>query len=114
MTDIVLCRVADLPDPGSRGFEVDDLEGFLVRRGDVIRAYRDSCPHTGVPLAWAPGNYLDSDDALIQCAFHGALFLIDTGECVHGPCVGRSLEPLPIRVEAGDVLLDAGALDDIG
>ena len=109
MTWAELCRLADLPDPGSRGFEVDGIEGFVVRHDGIVRAYRDRCPHTGVPLAWSPDPYLDSDGELIQCARHGALFLIDSGECVHGPCVGQALEPLPIRIKDGVVLLDMDA-----
>ena len=109
MTWAALCRLADLPDPGSRGFEVDGIEGFLVRRDRIVRGYRDRCPHTGVPLAWSLDLYLDCDGEFIQCALHGALFLIDSGECVYGPCVGQALEPLPIRVEDGVVLLERAA-----
>jgi nitrite reductase/ring-hydroxylating ferredoxin subunit len=110
MTRIIpLCPVESIAEPGSRAFALGELEGFIVRKDGEIRAYRDSCPHTGVPLAWPPGGHLDADGALIQCAMHGALFLPDTGECVHGPCVGRFLEPLPVRVAQGVVELLADA-----
>lgn len=97
--------MTDIADPGSLGFSADGLEGFIVRRGDAVRAYRDSCPHTGAPLAWSPDGFLDVDGELIQCALHGALFLIDTGECVHGPCVGACLQPIAVKLIHGAVWL---------
>jgi len=100
-----LGALADLPDPGSRAFEIGPLDGFLVRRAGQVRAYRDACPHTGAPLAWTPDGYLDDDGELIQCALHGALFIPETGECVHGPCVGAFLTPLPIRIAGGRIRL---------
>jgi nitrite reductase/ring-hydroxylating ferredoxin subunit len=37
---------------------------------------------------------------------HGALFEMDTGLCVAGPCEGMRLRALPVRVERGYVLLE--------
>jgi len=37
---------------------------------------------------------------------HGALFEIDTGACVAGPCMGKALRALPVRVTQGYVMLD--------
>jgi nitrite reductase/ring-hydroxylating ferredoxin subunit len=108
-----LGAVADLPDPGSRAFAVDGTDGFLVRRGDLVRAYVDKCPHIGAPLAWSQDTYLDAEGELIQCAMHGALFLPDSGECVHGPCIGQGLTPVPIRIQDGRVLLDPDELPEI-
>jgi len=36
---------------------------------------------------------------------HGALFDVETGTCVSGPCAGRSLRALPLRVADGWVFL---------
>ena len=36
---------------------------------------------------------------------HDARFLIDSGECVFGPCPGESLEALPIRVQDDSIYL---------
>lgn len=100
MTGHPICQLDEIPDPGSRGFTLDTAEGavdcMLVRRGDTAFAYRNSCPHTGAPLDWQPGRFLDADGELIQCALHGALFLIESGECIHGPCLGAHLESVPI------------------
>jgi nitrite reductase/ring-hydroxylating ferredoxin subunit len=40
---------------------------------------------------------------MIQCAHHGALFLIENGECVTGPCAGQSLRKVDCR-EDGDAI----------
>jgi nitrite reductase/ring-hydroxylating ferredoxin subunit len=104
-----VCRVSDLGDPGSLGFVLDTDAGpeewFVVRRGDCIRAYRNSCPHTGAPLDWVPNQFLDPEGERIQCALHGALFRVETGECLHGPCPGSFLESLSVVVDEGEVLV---------
>ncbi len=104
-----ICTFGRLADPGAYGFSVETggrrVDGFVVRRGDECFAYRNSCPHTGAPLEWVDHQFLDRDGALIQCATHDARFLIDTGECVFGPCPGAFLERLPIAIEGGTVYL---------
>jgi nitrite reductase/ring-hydroxylating ferredoxin subunit len=77
----------------------------LVRRGDQVFGYRNACPHTGAPLDWQPDRFLDAGGELIQCATHGALFRIDDGACLWGPCAGQSLTPLSLVVREGMVLL---------
>jgi len=105
-TELALCRVDELGDPGSRGLQLPlpdgtDLACFVVRRGDRVFAYRNRCPHTGAPLEWRPHQFLDAEGRFIQCALHGALFTPADGRCVHGPCDGDALEPLPVAVRDG-------------
>jgi nitrite reductase/ring-hydroxylating ferredoxin subunit len=106
---IFICRLDRLSDPGSYGFSLDcgddRVAGFVVRRDGECFAYRNSCPHTGSPLDWVDHQFLDIEGALIQCAVHDARFLIDTGECILGPCPGASLESLPIRVNGDNIYL---------
>jgi len=108
----VICPLAELDDPGARGFTLGEgewpLKGFVVRRGAVIRAYVNHCPHAGFPLNWQPHVFLAPGGQLIRCIMHGALFEIDSGECVSGPCAGHGLQPLPIEVRDGCVVLDDG------
>lgn len=108
-----ICELEQLDDPGSHGFSVDfageQVEGFVVRRDGACFAYRNSCPHTGSPLDWVEHQFLDVEGALIQCAVHDARFLIDTGECVFGPCPGESLESLPVEIREGRIYLLATA-----
>lgn len=104
---IELCPLSELPPGGSRGFSLatpalhEDI--FLVRTQDAVHAYRNSCPHTGGPLDWVPDRFLNLDGDLIQCATHDALFRIDDGLCVKGPCAGRSLSAVPVEVFEGRV-----------
>lgn len=111
-TERVLCAVDDLAERPCRGFLVGEgpwrLSGFLVRKGDRVRAYLNRCPHAGHPLNLKPNEFLTPDHSLIVCSSHGALFDIDSGYCVDGPCAGGSLTPIPVQVVAGHVLLAAG------
>lgn len=103
---VLLCRLDELADPGSRGFELAGRRLFLVRQGQQVFAYHNRCPHRGVPLEWVPDQFLDRSGRLIQCASHGALFLPESGECVAGPCSGAHLMPLACEVNAGQVWLN--------
>jgi len=104
-----LCRADEIPEPGSRGFtpKLPDgpLEMFLVRKQGRIYAYVNSCPHTGATLEWLPDRFLDAEEELIQCGLHGALFRIETGECLRGPCVGSFLTAIPAVVREGQVFM---------
>lgn len=113
----LLCRVSQLEEPGSQAFERElpgeeqPLEFFVVRRDGEVYAYRNRCPHTGAPLEWQPDSFLDMDGSFIECAMHGALFEMDSGLCIHGPCVGDRLQPVPLRREGDEVYLDWSALN---
>jgi nitrite reductase/ring-hydroxylating ferredoxin subunit len=103
-----LCALSDLADPGAKGFEFRWGEalfsGFVVRKGDAVFGYHDRCPHAGWPLAISPDQYLTRAGDLILCAGHGALFRVEDGLCLGGPCGGRRLTPWPVRIEAGAVV----------
>jgi nitrite reductase/ring-hydroxylating ferredoxin subunit len=106
-SDLALCDLAALDDPGARGFVLASdgasFKGFVVRRGERVLGYVDSCPHVGAPLALSPTAYLTRGGDHIICASHGALFRPEDGRCVAGPCVGRSLTPWPVAVRDGRV-----------
>ena len=54
MSEVRLGRVADIPDGGSAGYEIETDRGrrlyMAVRRGDRVFVYVNSCPHNGTPL----------------------------------------------------------------
>ncbi|HHC72178.1 MAG TPA: Rieske (2Fe-2S) protein [Thiotrichales bacterium] len=102
MSDRRLVRLAELEDPGSCSAPDDELgELIVVHRGGEVWAYRNVCPHTGAPLDWQPGRFLSVDGLHIQCALHGALFRIEDGSCLYGPCRGEALQAVPVSVREG-------------
>ena len=106
----VLCRLEDLADPGSRGFDIirngREQSILVVRKGAAVYGYVNRCPHAGSPLDWMPDQFLSLDQTHIQCSTHQALFVIESGDCVAGPCAGDRLESVPVRVVDGRVCLD--------
>ncbi len=102
-----LCALADIPDPGGKGFALAGRPAlFVIRTGDEVRGYLNTCPHQGTPLDWKPDTFLTYDKSLIRCSTHWARFRITDGECVAGPCVGKALVPVAVRVRGGTVVLD--------
>lgn len=104
-TEHVLCRSEDIPERGSKGFEINGLQLFGVRKRGQVYLYENTCPHVGLPLNWSPDKFLDMEGELILCSSHGALFQIENGRCVAGPCPGRSLKSVPYREENGSIIV---------
>ena len=106
-----LCHTNEINDPGSKSFEIKygrkHISLFVVHKDGSFNAYINSCPHTGVNLDWQQDQFLDMDKALIQCATHDALFEIDSGECIAGPCAGDALTAIPLSVQDDELILEA-------
>ena len=66
-------------------------------------AYENMCPHNFASLDWSPNQFLDFDKEYIQCANHGALFELNNGYCIYGPCTGQSLQSIKIEVKNNHV-----------
>ena len=96
-------KISTIPENGSKGLTIvigeHEIRVIVVRLGDAIYCYHNACPHTGVSLDWAADQFLDTSGSLIQCATHGALFRIEDGFCISGPCAGQKLVPLKVNME---------------
>jgi nitrite reductase/ring-hydroxylating ferredoxin subunit len=103
--------LAEIADPGCREFSVGagdwPFRGFVVRKGDDVFAYQNYCVHVGHPLNWAPDSFLTKDRSAIICASHGAVYEIDSGLCVAGPCKGKNLRRVAVDVRDGDIYVTA-------
>ena len=106
----LLCKTSDIEDPGSKSFDIKIKRKtwsiFVVHKDGEFFAYYNQCPHTGASLEWQPDQFLDLDKRLIQCATHDALFLINSGKCIAGPCAGEKLQALPLSIKANKIHLD--------
>ena len=94
-----LCRIDDLNDNDTRGFECGETPLIVLKRKGQWQVYINSCPHLGIRLEWQPHQFLDVDGHYIQCSSHGALFRPDNGVCVSGPCVHQSLQAVEHKIE---------------
>ena len=96
-------KLSSIPAYGSKGLTIKrgdhEIKVIAVRQDNAIYCYHNICPHTGVNLDWVPHQFLDLSGKLIQCATHGALFRIEDGFCVSGPCAGQNLIPLAVKID---------------
>ena len=103
---ISILAVDDIEEGTSRGLEVNNLYLFAVKKDDQITLYFNRCPHLGTPLEWEEDRFLDADGALIQCSTHGALFRIEDGRCLAGPCKGKYLQTVPFIIDKGIIMVE--------
>lgn len=89
-----------------------EFEGLLVNFDGTHFAYVNRCPHTGITLDWVNNQFFSSDNRYLMCATHGAVFEPPTGECIWGPCVGLSLQSLPIEIADGQIYAKLPGADD--
>jgi nitrite reductase/ring-hydroxylating ferredoxin subunit len=82
----------------------------VVRDGDVVRAYINSCPHARTPLNWQEDKFFDLSGTYLLCASHGAAFELATGRCIRGPAKGRGLTPVAVRLEDDRIMTDLSRL----
>lgn len=101
-----LCDVSGFEELQTKGFEIEGKNLLLVKHRDQFYLYENSCPHRSIPLEWQPDQFLDVEKTFIQCATHGALFKIETGECIAGPCVADSLTAVPFQKQGNRILID--------
>jgi nitrite reductase/ring-hydroxylating ferredoxin subunit len=81
-------------------------ELIVLRWQGRVRAYENRCPHRFTTLDWVPGRLMSADGAYLQCATHGALFRVEDGLCIHGPCQGDALVSVAVTVREGVVQLE--------
>lgn len=105
---IAVCAAAQLAENRTAKFRFGRGnaagEGFVIRRGGRLYAYRNRCRHIPMTMDWVENRFLSRDGCWIQCATHGALYEIETGLCVAGPPAGERLEALEVVVE-GDTIV---------
>lgn len=109
MSETELCQLSEIKDNDAKGM-VAVVEGkqrniFVARKGDQAFAYLNWCPHNQVLIDQLPGQFFNGDHSLLRCSKHGALFQVETGMCVEGPCEGEGLKVLNCTVKNGAVYL---------
>ena len=106
-----VCPTSDIPLDGAKEVFVEGKGVVIVNRDGQYYAYANWCPHLGIELNFMPDQFMDSDNQFLMCENHGALFEVDTGHCLSGPCSGDHLKPIDLSVEGDQILL--GEIPDI-
>jgi nitrite reductase/ring-hydroxylating ferredoxin subunit len=108
MSAQILCRLSDLDATGAKEIVLNKdgarVPVFVVKFGERVLGYVNSCPHVRLPLNWKEDSFLDVSGTYLFCANHGAHFDVVTGACLRGPCKGQSLTTYPVRVD-GDTIV---------
>jgi nitrite reductase/ring-hydroxylating ferredoxin subunit len=99
----VLGALNDFPDraatPVTYRLGEREVGLLVVRRGDKLVGYLDSCPHQHLPLTQRGRRVLSADGLRLRCTNHGAEFAAADGRALGGPAGGCGLTA--VAVEAG-------------
>ena len=110
-TNKVVLNSADLED-GGRGLRFplpalgQHVTGFVIRFKGVPYAYVNQCAHVSVELDWNEGDFFTAQQDFLICSTHGAHYRPDNGFCVMGPCKGKSLKPLQVIEQNGQIIIN--------
>ncbi|MBF0454462.1 MAG: Rieske 2Fe-2S domain-containing protein [Magnetococcales bacterium] len=111
-TGEVICAVSGLKEQGGQEFTFhkgeESFSLFVLKHQGHFFAYVNGCKHfVGTPLnPNKTGDFLHPNNPeLIRCGVHGALFKIESGECVLGDCEGEFLDPIPLSIVAGNLVV---------
>ncbi len=110
----VVCRTIEIDDGQATGFVLSKASEtgepkpwpiLISRKGNQFFGFENVCPHKGARLDTRPGQFMDEEGNFIVCGEHNAQFDLDTGLCFIGPCQGKSLTPITLVIDDGDVCL---------
>ncbi len=95
-----LCHLSDFKSDKVLKIALNTKEDvLLVKHHREINAFLNRCPHAFAKLDSGYPKLVAMDDYHLLCTMHGAQFNPQTGRCVLGPCKGRYLQSLDIKVE---------------
>jgi len=107
----ILGPLSEIPDRDAkeyvfgRGTTVFSM--FVVRRGHEVFGYLNICPHYSSPLNCREGEFMSQDRSRIQCSSHFAEYRIEDGFGVAGAGEGCWLDPVPVHVDNGMIVISA-------
>ncbi len=110
MAQVKLCDLDDISELEAKGF-VGRVDGkqrniFAVRKADTYYVYVNQCPHAGALIDHIQGKFFNGDGSLLRCGMHGALFQVEDGKCVDGPCSGDSLTQVPSEAKPDGLYIE--------
>jgi len=109
MPGTVLGPLDDVAEGGAKEFVFGRgttvFSMFVVRRGGRVFGYLNICPHYSSPLNCREGEFLSEDRSHIRCSAHFAEYRIEDGFGVAGAGEGCWLDPVPVHIENGIIVI---------
>jgi nitrite reductase/ring-hydroxylating ferredoxin subunit len=119
MSDVVIGRASEFPDPGRQIVALDGAEIGVFCVGGRFTAFENVCPHMGGPVCQGKiiprvqevvaedrtsrGLAFSKDQTNVACPWHGYEFDIQTGRHQGNPHL--RLRPVKIEVVDGDLVV---------
>jgi 3-phenylpropionate/trans-cinnamate dioxygenase ferredoxin subunit len=104
-TYLRVCPLADVPENGALGVELNGEPVAILRDGGEVYAMRDVCSHEEVPLSEG-----EVYDGTVECWLHGSCFDLKSGRPT-GPPATTSVPVYPVKIDGGDVYVSLPAAD---
>ncbi len=109
MSEKCLVRIpkSKLQEKTPQGFTIEKSDrkfhGVVIKKGNHYFAYENRCCHLPVTLDLLDNDFLNEEGDAIQCHMHGAVYEMETGHCIAGPCLDAFLNKLQV-IEEGEYL----------
>ena len=104
---VILCETNEFGD--KQAIKVahphKEISVVIIQKEQRFYAYENVCPHFSVQLDYKEGQFSLYQNQVIMCAHHSALFDIETGMCIDGPCKGKHLQVISIEHINNQILL---------
>lgn len=81
------------------------VKGFVLKKNGRFFVYQNLCKHLPVTLDLGDGGLFTHDKAHFQCHMHGAMYELETGYCVAGPCQGARLNQFDLVEEEARLVI---------
>jgi nitrite reductase/ring-hydroxylating ferredoxin subunit len=106
---LALGRLQDFPEERALKLLVSEGTAAVIalRRGEVFFAYRNICPHQGLPLDDIRDGILSTDRQRFVCSAHSASFSVETGQALRGLPPDCRLTPVPVEITAEGEIVTA-------
>lgn len=96
----LICKTEQIAERDARSFDTSRGEVIVAQRDGMFYAYLNRCPHLGISLEFQEQQFMDMDKEHLLCSNHGALFRVEDGACLFGPCKNQSLNRVDISIHS--------------
>jgi nitrite reductase/ring-hydroxylating ferredoxin subunit len=107
---VLVARAEELAPGMTKKFSFEQngqhTDAFVANfRGRYV-AFVNRCVHLPISLDLDDNDFFTCDGGFFVCKTHGSVYDPAAGKCIGGPGQGKSLEQLPLVIEADAIYLE--------